>query len=63
MHLTLESLLNVLLPSQSMWVVIFEWHCDQIDNVYSLDINLCISKLKKNLEFNEVTEGFIVLSP
>lgn len=59
---SLDSLFDLVLSSQSMWVVVFEWHCDTIDNVYKLSIDCCLSQLKSNLKHTDIREGFIVLS-
>jgi hypothetical protein len=58
---TFDNFLKVLLSPQDRWAVIFEWHCDQIDNIYRLDVNACISKIRENLKWEVQREGFIIL--
>lgn len=59
---TLDSLLKLLLTPQTQWVIVFEWHCDQIDKVYSLYMDECMVKIKDNLKYEKPREGFIILS-
>ncbi|HMQ05584.1 MAG TPA: hypothetical protein PKD26_16825 [Pyrinomonadaceae bacterium] len=59
----LDDFLNLFLNQHDQWAVVFELHCDQIDNVYQLTVEECVRKLKQNLDRNREKEGFIALSP
>lgn len=58
----LDDLLESLLKQHERWVLIFEPNYDQIDRVYELDVEECISKLKANLRRDAGREGFIAIA-
>ena len=59
---TLAEFLQTFLSNHERWVVVFEWHCDQIDSVYSLSVGDCVAQLQSNLSWDVKREGFVVLS-
>ena len=58
---SLDELIRLLLIRNDRWVLIFEPDYDRIDNVYRMQPEECISKLKAILERSGVREGFIAL--
>lgn len=56
---SIEDFIRFLLTGIDKWVIVFLLQYDQIDNVYQLDVEDCIIKLKNNLSRNIVKEGFI----
>lgn len=59
----LEQLLRLLLSQSRRWVLVFELHCDQIDNVYRMSVDEAIERLRQNLQWDTGSEGFIVIPP
>ena len=55
----LEAFIHLLLKDLDKWVVAFILHWDQIDNVYQVDVDGAISKLRDNLRRNTQREGFV----
>jgi hypothetical protein len=60
---SLEQLLRLLLSQSKRWVLVFELHCDQIDNVYRMNLDQCIERLRQNLLWDVKAEGFVVIPP
>jgi hypothetical protein len=60
---SLDHLLRLLLPHVGKWVLVFELHCDQIDQVYELDVDQCLQHLQENLRREAKAEGFLVIPP
>jgi hypothetical protein len=58
----LDDFLGLLLNKHKKWVLIFELHYDQIDHVYSSNVEQCISKLRANLRRDVKREGFIAIA-
>jgi len=61
--LTFDDLLRLLLAEYDRWVVVFEPHYDQIDNIYRMKPEECIAKLRANLKWPGPMEGFVALPP
>jgi hypothetical protein len=57
---TLDNLLALLLEDLDKYVIAFLLHYDQIDSVYKLDVQNCISKIRKNLDRKVLKEGFVI---
>lgn len=55
----LEIFLRFLLADINRWVVVFLLQYDQIDNIYELNVEGFITKLRNNLNRNATKEGFI----
>jgi hypothetical protein len=58
----LDSLLEYVLYSQEIWAIVFSLHCDEIDSVYTLDINEAIKRIRDNMHAQEDREGFVIFS-
>jgi hypothetical protein len=56
-------LLRQLMDQSAGWVLVFEWHCDQIDSVYNLPADEAVDLLTQNLRTanDHKIEGFVVL--
>lgn len=54
-----EKFLRYLLVDIDKWCVVFLLQYDQIDNVYQLNLENCITELKNNLNRNKVKKGFV----
>ncbi len=59
---SLEQLLRSITSQCTKWVLVFELHCDQIDNVYRMNLDQCIQRLKENLRWDVHAEGFVAIS-
>jgi len=59
---SLEQLLRLLLSQVSKWVLTFELHCDQIDQVYKLNVDQCLQHLRENLRRDAKAIGFLVIA-
>jgi len=55
----LKVFLSNLLPRLDSWVVVFEYNCDQIDNIYKLNLDELILKVESILDWKNNPEGFI----
>lgn len=60
---SLVRILRLLLSQCKKWVLVFELHCDQIDHVYTLDVDDCLLHLRENLRQEANAEGFVVIPP
>jgi hypothetical protein len=58
---TFDELIRRLLTQYDHWVLVFEPGYDQIDNVYRMKPEECISKLRANLKWPGPMEGFVAL--
>jgi hypothetical protein len=58
----LDDLLALTLKSHRRWVLIFELQEDQIDHIYELSAEQCVSKFKANLRRDIRREGFIAVA-
>jgi hypothetical protein len=55
-----DEIIQFLLTQSDRWVLIFEPHYDQIDDVYRLSPEECITTLKSNLKRDGPRKGFIL---
>jgi hypothetical protein len=57
---SLDTFLFKQLANRRPWAFVFEWHCDQIDDVFSVDDVVALTKrLRANLAWNVERQGFI----
>ncbi len=57
---TFVDLLKAELGGRRPWAFVFEWHCDQIDEVFAVaEVNALIERLRSNLDWQVERKGFI----